>query len=178
MENMKEIVDLLEEQIKSVNKELELTLPGEDEKPKLEKLRILTTQLAELKKVDNEHDLKTKQMNFEIQKHQSDVEMKQRELDFEYKKLEEDTAIRNRETDLKEKNEKRNQEIEEMKVKEQKRSNVTNAIIGGVTAATGVAGLAATLHCFKKSMIFEQTGSYTNKTGQQIGNMFNLFRRR
>lgn len=160
----KTTAELLDEQIKKTIEELDDSRIGfTDEnmaKPVLERLKILHTQQIEAQKLEHE------------------IAAKNRALELEQQKLETDTAIKIRELELKEADQKKTHEIEEAKVKEQKKTNVTNAFIGGVTAATGVAGILATLHCFKKSMIFEQTGSYTNKSGQMVGSMFNLFRRR
>ena len=93
-------------------------------------------------------------------------------------KYETDTAIRIRELESREKREKKEQELEAEKVKEQKKANIVNAVIGGVTAATGIGSIWATLHCFKRGMIFEQTGSYTSNTDRHIGSLFSLFRKK
>ncbi len=163
MEEVKTTEALLESEIRRTLEELNdqrMVFTDETVKPVLDKLKVLHQQ----------------QLDF--QKLKSETELKNRELDLNALKLETDTAIRIREVELKEKEQKQAHEIEEQKVKEQKRSNVTQAVVGGVTAATGLAGIAATLHCFKKSMIFEETGSYTNKSGQAVGSLFNLFRKR
>ena len=161
--NDKTTVEMLDEQIRATLDDLNMHEFTDDEgkiKPLLEKLKVLQAQRLEILKLDN------------------DIAIRNRELDLNTQKLEADTAIRIREVELKEKSDKQAHEIEEAKVKEQKKANVTNAIIGGVTAGTGIAGIIATLHCFKKSMQFEETGSYTNKTGQHVGGLFNLFRRK
>ena len=93
-------------------------------------------------------------------------------------KYETDTAIRIRELESREKREKKEQELEAEKVKEQKKANIVNAVIGGVTAATGIGSIWATLHCFKRGMIFEQKGSYTSNTDRHIGSLFSLFRKK
>lgn len=154
--------EMLEEQIRKTLEELDDMRMFTDEsvKPALERLKVLHSQQLEALKLENE------------------IAAKNRALELDRQKLETETAIKIRELELKEADQKKTHEIEEAKAKEQKKTNVTNAVIGGVTAATGVAGILATLHCFKKSMIFEQTGSYTNKTGQAVGGLFNLFRRR
>lgn len=154
--------EMLDEQIKKTLEELDDVRVFTDEsvKPVLEKLKVLHSQQIELRKLDHE------------------IDSKNRSLELEQQKLETDTAIKIRDLELREADQKKKNEIEESKVKEQKKANVTSAVVGGVTAATGVAGIWATLHCFKKSMIFEQTGSYTNKSGQMVGSMFNLFKRR
>lgn len=153
--------EMLDEQIRKTLEELDSGyFTDENAKPVLERLKILHTQQMEARKLEH------------------DIESKNRSLELDQQKLETDTAIKIRELELKEADQKKKNEIEESKVKEQKKSNVTNAVIGGVTAATGVAGILATLHCFKKSMIFEQTGSYTNKSGQMVGSISNLFKKR
>jgi len=158
----KTTTEMLDEQIKKTLEELDDVRVFTDDsvKPVLERLKVLHTQQMEARKLEYE------------------IAAKNRALELDQQKLETDTAIKIRELELKEADQKKSHEIEEAKVKEQKKSNVTNAVVGGVTAATGVAGILATLHCFKKSMIFEQTGSYTNKSGQMVGSMFNLFRRK
>ena len=158
----KTTTELLDEQIRKTIEELDDQRIFTDEtvRPALDKLKTLCTQKAEFQKLETEAFLKN------------------RELDLQQRKIEDDTAIRIREVDLKAADQKKNNEIEEAKVKEQKKANTTQAVIGGVTAATGVAGILATLHCFKKSMLFEETGSYTNKSGQAVGSLFNLFRRK
>lgn len=162
MAEVKTTKEMLDEQIKETLDDLEVARFSDENnvKPILEKLKVLHTQ------------------QLEIQKLEQQAVAKRQELELELQKFENETAIKIRELELKEKEAKNNQANEEQKLKEQKKSNVTNAVLGGVTAATGVAGILATLHCFKKSMIFEQTGSYTNKTGQAVGGLFNLFRRK
>lgn len=162
MEENKTTVELLDSQIKETLEDIEMARFTNEEnvKPMLEKLKVLHTQ------------------QLEIQKLEQQAEAKRKELEIEFQKFETETAIKIRELELKEKEAKNAQTNEELKLKEQKKANTTNAVLGGVTAATGVAGILATLHCFKKSMIFEQTGSYTNKTGQAVGGLFNLFRRK
>lgn len=154
--------EMLNVQIKETLDDLELARFSSDEniKPVLDKLKILHTQ------------------QLEIQKLEQQAADKRQELELELRKIESETAIKIRELELKEREAKNNQANEEQKLREQKKSNIANAVIGGVTAATGVAGILATLHCFKRSMIFEETGSYTNKTGQAVGSLFNLFRRK
>ena len=154
--------ELLDSQIKETLDDLEMARFSNDEsaKPILEKLKTLHTQ------------------QLEIQKLEQQTAAKKQELELELQKFEAETAIKIRELELKEKEAKSNQANEEQKLREQKKSNVTNAVIGGVTAATGIASIWATLHCFKRSMIFEETGSYTNKSGQAVGGLFNLFRKR
>lgn len=93
-------------------------------------------------------------------------------------KFETDTAIKIRELESREKREKKEQELEAEKVKEQKKENVINAVLGSVTAATGLGSIWATLHCFKKGIKFEETGSYTTRTGQSVGSILGLFRRK
>ena len=187
MDNEKTTAEMLEEQIRKTIEELDDVRVFTDEtvKPVLEKLKVLHMQQVELLKVTSNAELKKRELDLEQQKQETETEMKNRdrelkqlELELEHQKLENDTAIRIREVELKEASDKKSHEIEEAKVKEQRKANTTQAVIGGVTAATGVAGILATLHCFKKSMIFEQTGSYTNKSGQMVGSMFNLFRRK
>lgn len=162
MEETKTTKEMLDEQIKETLDDLEVERYSNPEKvkPMLEKLKVLHTQ------------------QLEIQKLEQQAAAKRQELELELQKFENETAIKIRELELKEKEAKNNQANEEQKLKEQKKSNVTNAVLGGVTAATGVAGILATLHCFKKSMIFEQTGSYTNKSSQAVGGLFNLFRKK
>ena len=155
--------EMLDEQIRKTLEELDdlkIGFTDETAKPALDKLKVLHAQLIDAQKLELE------------------IATKNRELELNQQKLETDTAIRIREVELREADQKKTHEIEEAKVREQKKSNVTTAVIGGVTAATGVAGILATLHCFKKSMIFEQTGSYTNKSAQMVGSMSNLFRRK
>ena len=158
----KTTTELLDEQIRKTIEELDdgRIFTDDTAKPVLEKLKVLHQQRMEAKKLE------------------IDEAAKNRELELRQQKLETDTAIRIRDLELREADQKKNHDLEEQKIREQKKANTTTAVIGGVTAATGVAGILATLHCFKKSMLFEQTGSYTNKTGQQVGSMFNLFRRR
>lgn len=162
MEEKMTTTELLDEQIRKTIEELDdgRIFTDETVKPVLERLRTLCSQKADLQKIETEAFLKN------------------RELDLQQQKNQDDAAIRNRELDLKEADQKKTHELEEAKAEAQKKANTTQAVIGGVTAATGVAGILATLHCFKKSMIFEETGSYTNKSGQVVGNMFNLFRRK
>lgn len=163
MEEMeKTTTELLDDQIRKTIEELDdgMIFTDEKVKPVLDKLKALCSQKAELQKIE------------------IDALLKNRELDLQQRKIEDDTAIRIREVNLKAADQEKTHEIEEAKVKEQKKANTTQAVIGGVTAATGVAGILATLHCFKKSMLFEETGSYTNKSGQAVGSLFNLFRRK
>ena len=163
MENNKQTTaELLEEQIRETLNDLSVEHFGNEQttKPILEKLRTLNSQHMELMKLEN------------------DIALRKQELELELKKLETETALKSRELDIKENDSKANNAIEEQKIKEQKKQNMTNAIIGGVTAGTGIAGIIATLHCFKKSMQFEETGSYTNKTAQHVGGLFNLFKRK
>lgn len=163
MENEKlTTYDMLDNQIRETLEDLELARFSNEEnvKPILDKLKILHNQQLELQKLEQE------------------AVQKRRELELEFQKFENETALRIRELELKEKEAKNNQANEEEKLREQKKANVTNAVLGGVTAATGVAGIWATLHCFKKSMQFEETGSYTNKSSQAVGGLFNLFRKR
>lgn len=161
-ENKNTTAELLDAQIKETLDDLEIARFARDDsaKPILEKLKVLHTQ------------------QLEIQKLEQQTAQKKQELELELQKFETETAIKIRELELKEKEAKSNQANEEQKLEEQKKANVTNAVLGGVTAATGIASILATLHCFKKSMQFEETGSYTNKTGQAVGGLFNLFRRR
>ena len=162
MDTEKTTGQLLEEQIKKTLSELDdmRVFTDESVKPVLDKLKTLHQQSLDLQKLEN------------------DISLRKRELELEMQKFETDTALKIREAEFKEADSKKNHELEEEKLKEQKKTNTTNAIIGGATAATGIAGIIATLHCFKKSMQFEETGSYTNKTGQHVGGLFNLFRRR
>lgn len=163
MDNLeKTTAEMLDEQIRKTIEELDdgRYFTDETAKPILEKLKVLHTQQIEALKLEHE------------------IAVKNRALELDQQKLETDTAIKIRDLELREADQKKTHEIEEAKVNEQRKSNVTNAVIGSVTAATGVAGILATLHCFKKSMIFEQTGSYTNKSGQMVGSISNLFRRR
>lgn len=161
MEDKKTTTEMLEEQILGTLEDLEMAKFSSEEnvKPLLEKLKVLYAQKLELEKLKNNE------------------KAKERELDLEQQKLETDTAIRIRELELKEESDKKNRDLERRRHHEQKRSNTVTAIIGGVTALTGIGGLFATLHCFKKGMIFEQTGSYTSKTGNTVRNLFGLFRR-
>lgn len=166
MEEMAKIekttTELLDDQIRKTIEELDdgRIFTDETVKPVLDRLKTLCSQKVELQKLE------------------ADAFLKNRELDLQQRKIEDDTAIRIREVELKEAEQKKTHEIEEAKVKEQKKANTTQAVIGSVTAATGVAGILATLHCFKKSMQFEETGSYTNKSSQAVGSLFNLFRRK
>lgn len=195
MDNKSKTVDqLFEEQIRSTLEDLDIAKfdAADSIRPTLEKLKVLQSQHLELQKLESQNELRKKELEVELQKVQLEMkkleastELKKQEIDNELKKiaietqkLESDTAIRIREVELKEASDKKNQELEELRVNEQKRANTTQAVLGGVTAATGVAGILATLHCFKKSMQFEETGSYTNKTGQHVGSLFNLFRKR
>lgn len=181
-EELIEIKDMLDNQIRELLDDLSLDrfAGGEDRgyKDKLDKLKVL-----------HEQEMDRRKMELEQQKLDAETALKIRDLELrkvkeeeeralERIKMESDTAIRIRETDLKEENDKKSRELEELKLKEQKRSNTTQAVIGGVTAATGIAGIFATVSCFKKSLRFEETGSFTNKSGQTIGSLFNLFRRK
>lgn len=154
--------EMLENEIRETLKDISIEQYSGPEKmtPLLNKLKVLHTQQMELQKLELE------------------AAIKQHEIELASLKQEQETALKIRDLELREKEAKENHELEEQKVKEQKKSNVTNAVLGSVTAATGVASILATLHCFKKSMQFEETGSYTNKTGQAVGGLFNLFRRK
>lgn len=163
MENIeKTTTEMLDEQIRKTLEELDdgRYFTDETAKPILDKLKVLYQQQIETRKLDNE------------------IIMKARELELEQQKMQSDAVIKIRDLELKEADQKKNHELEEEKVKQQKKQNAVNAVIGGATAATGIAGIFATLHCFKKSMQFEETGSYTNKTGQHVGSLFNLFKKR
>ena len=185
--NEKTTAEMLEDQIRKTIEELDdvRVFTDENVRPVLEKLKVLYTQQVELLKATSNVELKKRELDLEQQKQENDIEMKnldrelkQRELDLEQQKHETDTAIRIREVEWKEANDKLSHEIEKAKVAEQKKANITQAVVGGATAATGFLTIFETVRCFNKSMRFEETGSYTNKSDQKVGSMFNLFRRR
>lgn len=135
--------ELLDEQIRVVLEDLDIAKFNETEtKPLLDKLKVLCSQKDIIEKAARDQE-----------------------------RIENDTAIRIKELELKEKNDKRTREMEEKKMEEQKKSNTVNAIIAGVGALTGIASLVVTVFMFKKGLTFEETGSYTAKTVQTIGNV-------
>ena len=115
MEEVKTTKEMLDDQIRETLDDLEMARFSNEEsvKPMLEKLKVLHTQ------------------QLEIQKLEQQATQKRQELELELQKFENDTAIKIRELELKEKEAKNNQANEEQKLKEQKKSNVTNAVLGG-----------------------------------------------
>ena len=159
-ENMKRTTELLRQQVENTIDAVDEAEFCEDLlKPRLEKLNAVCTQYREIRKLDDA------------------AESKALELEIERLKLESETAIKIRDLDLRAAHDKATKELEEAKLKEQKRSTTTQAVVGGVTAATGIAGLIATVHCFNKSLQFETTGSFTSKSGNFISSIKNLFKR-
>lgn len=141
--------ELLDEQIRVVLEDLDIAKFNEAEtKPLLDKLKVLCSQKDIIEKAARDQE-----------------------------RIENDTAIRIKELELKEKNDKRTREMEEKKMEEQKKSNTVNAIIAGVGALTGIASLVVTVFMFKKGLTFEETGSYTAKTVQTIGNVARIVKR-
>lgn len=197
----KTISELLEEQIKSVLEDIEMAKFSNDEsaqRPLLEKLKTLCAQKLELDKLAANTEAKERELNLEKEKFEADLaarnkelelkeeqdKAKKKELELEQQKLETDAELKVAELKLKEEQDKKNHELEakkaEMeaqKIQEQKRSNTTTAIIGGVTAITGILGLVATVICWRQGMHFEETGSFTSKTTQNVNAVANLFRK-
>ena len=156
-------MEMLEQQIRGTLEDLEMEKFSSDEqkiKPLLEKLKVLYAQKLEQQKLT------------------MDQLKNERQLSLDQQRLETDTAIRIRELEIKEESDKKAREMEEKKLEEQKRSNTVTAIIGGVTALTGIGGLIATVNCFKKGLQFEQTGSYTSKTSSVVGSIFRILSKR
>lgn len=142
-ETNKTTVELLDEQIKGVLEDLEIAKFSEEQaKPLLDKLKTLCAQKEIFEKAARDQE-----------------------------KLDNDTAIRIKELELREENDKRSREIEEKKLNEQKKNNTLNVIIAGVGALTGIISLGVTVFLFKKGLTFEETGSYTAKTVQNIANV-------
>ena len=189
------IVDMLDKQIKECLEDIEVAkfTNGGEMKPLLEKLRTLCSQKDMLEKTANDQvkteneaankakELDMREKNDEL-KIKNDALNKSKELELKEKndellrkieemKVENDTAIKIRELELKEKNDESLRKIEEKKIEEQKKNNTLNVIIAGVGAITGIASLIATVFMFKKGLTFEETGSYTAKTVQNIGNV-------
>ena len=161
-ENQKTTGQMLEDEIRKTLNELDDVRVFTDEsvKPVLDKLRVLHNQYLDLQKLE------------------LDEAIRKCELELEMRKFETETALKIREAEFKEADSKKNRELEEAKLKEQKKSNTTNAIIGGMTVATGLLTIGSTLYCFKHGMMFEEHGAFTAKTAQHVGGIINMFRRR
>lgn len=188
------IIEMLDKQIKECLEDIEIAKFDNGEvKPLLEKLRTLCAQKDLLEKTANDKakaeieaankakELEMREKNDEL-KIKNDTANKSRELELKEKndellrkieemKVENDLAVKTKELALKEKNDENMRKIEEKKVEEQKKNNTLNVIIAGVGAITGIASLVATIFMFKKGLTFEETGSYTAKTVQNIGNV-------
>lgn len=175
------IPEMLEEQIRATLKELEETEAKKENASRnamlLSRLKLLQEQQLAIQKLEVERNNKAQGLLLDQQKFEVETAMKNRELELNQQKLEVETAIKNRELELKREADQKAQALEEAKLKEQKKSNLLSAATNGVIALTGLGGLWLTLKCFKMGLTFEQTGSYTTKTSQQIGSLFSILRR-
>ena len=157
------IPEMLEEQIRTTLKELEETEATKENASRntmlLSRLKLLQDQQLAIQKLEVERNNKAQ------------------ELLLDQQKFEVETAMKNRELELKREADQKAQALEEAKLKEQKKSNWLSAATNGLIALTGVGGLWLTHKCFKMGLTFEQTGSYTTKTSQQIGSLFSILRR-
>lgn len=156
MEKLDEIQKELEEQYLSLLYEVaNLREVDETTKWKVERLKLLHDKLQDVAQIS----LKSEELKDDFIQRNADRELKSIELE-----------LRKMEVDLKEEENR----LKEKQLKEEKKGRLLTA---GVTTVGVFAPIVATWVWLKKTMKFEETGTFTTRGKNVIGDLFRLFKR-
>lgn len=161
----KEIRRMMEEEYTETLKDItNIAMDEEQHKKAMAKLELLHKQIMDERKLEEES--RQKALDRELKVHQGAGEeiLREKELEEKHTQAAMDWEQKNKELELK-----------EQELKSENRNRVVGWILAGATTVTTVVSMVLTNKWLKQTMSFEETGTFTSKSGRFVSDIKRLF---